>query len=412
MAETVANLLDLLKEVWTDDRLNRQFYSKTTWLDKVEKTNKYTIGRQAQVPVETSLPGGSTTHTAAGGALNAADSLHVDRADYTISYEYQNVEIELAALNQADSAAHTTVDAHDQTIVSNVDAMRYGLCRQLVGNQDALIAATTGTATSSEIELSASGYGFDAIERGWLRPGVTVDIGTAANETSAAADRKITAVEESTSTPSITVDGAAVTLAGSEFVSIANARSGATSKEMNGLRQIAGSSTSAVGTLDPDTAGQEFWKPAHVDTSTTLVSMALMLTLQRKVFQKAGEFPTYFTTSAYQAAELYSQYQNQVRFNTDDPKAGNSHSFEWNGLKIEVDPHIPNRELYLLTLEDFCVVTGGKFGKPTWVSSLAGQSPISTWKQGYTSVVDALVYPLQLAVKRRNRNAAAIGLTA
>ena len=71
MAETVANLLDLLKETWTDDRLNRQFYSKTSWLDRVEKTNKYTIGRQAQVPVEPSelgrpVPGGQRDRGVAG----------------------------------------------------------------------------------------------------------------------------------------------------------------------------------------------------------------------------------------------------------------------------------------------------------------------------------------------------------
>ena len=79
-SETVTNLFDLLKEVWTQDRLERQFYNKNQWLDKVEKTNKYTIGREALVPLEKSLPGGTSTKSHTGGTLNPADPLHVDRA--------------------------------------------------------------------------------------------------------------------------------------------------------------------------------------------------------------------------------------------------------------------------------------------------------------------------------------------
>ncbi|MGH2761384.1 MAG: hypothetical protein ACRDLD_02190 [Thermoleophilaceae bacterium] len=411
MAETVANLLDLLKEVWTQDRLEGQFYNENRWLDKVEKTNKYTIGRQAQVPVELSLPGGSTTHTAAGGALNPADALHVDRADYTLVYEWQQVEIEAGALNQADTVGErSTIDAADQTIASNVGAMRRNLGRQFVSNQDALIAECATTTTSNTVSLRPTGYGFGAIERGWLRPGMLIDIGTTASESSVAADRSIVSVNESDTAPSIVIDGATVTTtATGHFVSVANARAGTTSNEANGLRQMAGSETTVVGTIDPASVGQ--WVPAHVDTATTLVSLDLLLTLQRKVFQKTGKWPTYVTTSPYQAAQLYSQFQSQVRFSDDKTAAGNAHGFKWNGMEIAVDPDIPDRELYMLTLSDFFVVTGGKFGKPTWASEVQGASRGMLYKQGFTSFVDALTYPCQLAAKRRSSHASAIGLT-
>ena len=411
-SETVSNLTDVLKEVWTQDRLEKQFYDGTRWADKVERTNKYTIGREALVPLETSLPGGTSTFLAAGGTLNAADDLHVDRADYDISYLYQQVSLQIAALNQADAVGvRSTVDAMDQTMESNVLGLRKEFNRQSVSNGDALIAKCLAGAANTTVLLDPANKGSHAIRAGWIRPGHVVDIGTTANEVAVGDAVTVVTVTESDTAPAF-VASASVTETANDYVSIANARAGTASNETNGLRTIAGSTTTAVGGLDPDTAGEEFWKPAHVDTATTVISLDLLLTLQRKVYQKTGKWPSYITTSPKQAAELYAQFQNQVRFATDNPKAGNAHGFEWNGLGINPDPDIPDEEVYLLTLEDFLLVTGGKLGKPTWVSDLEGAGGRLRWNQGSTTLSDALVYPVNVAIKRRNSHAAAIGLTA
>ena len=412
MAESVANLFDLLKEVWTQDRLEKQFYSESRFLDRIEKTSKYTIGRRAQVPIESSLPGGYTVHTAAGGSLNPADHLHVDRADYELTYHWQQVEIEAGALNQADSVgAHSTVDAADQTITSTVLALRREINRQSVMDGSARIANCDSTSNSTTVNLDPAGYGYDAIVRGWLRPGVAIDIGSAADGDSVAAGRIITGVKEDPNDPEITISGAGVTTAQTDFVSIAGARSrtDGSSLEMMGLRGIVGSDTTTVGGINPTT--NSFWKPALVDSTTTTVSLNLLLDLQRAVYQKTGKWPDYVTTSPKQAADLYALYQTQVRFAGDNPSAGNVDGFKWNGMEVHADPDIPDRELYLLTLSDFLVVTGGKFGKPTWASDIEGAGGRLRWKQGATSFVDAVVYPCQLAVKRRNSSAAAVGLT-
>lgn len=409
-SETVANLTNLLKEVWTQDRLERQFYDQTRFADRIEKTNRYTIGRNADVPLETALPGGFTVAGAAGSsALNAASALNVDRLQYTLTYNWQQIALETGALAQADSTGvRSTVDALDQTITSNLLAFRKDMQRQWVGNQDALIAKTTGTATSATIALDPTGYGYDAIVRGWLRPGLTVDIGTTADETTITTDKTITAVAESSSAPTVTISSS-VTLSGTTYVSIANARVGTASLEMNGLRNIVGSASSTVGGV----AGGTYWQPASVDTTTGLVSLDLLLTLQQNVYQKTGAYPSYVTTSPYQAKQLYSLFESQVRFQGDDGgSAGNVAGFKWNGMSVNPDPDIPNRELYLLNLPDFLIVTSGGIGKPTWVSDIEGAGGKLRWSQGTTKFVDALVYPANLAIKRRNSHAAAIGLTA
>ncbi len=411
-AETVSNLSNLLKEVWTQDRLERQFYAETRLADKIEKSNKYTIGRQAQVPLETSLPGGTSTVPISGSsALNPADPLHVSRADYTLVQLWQQVALEAAALAQADSVGvRSTVDALDQTVTSNVLAMRKEFNRQFVSNGDALIAQCTNGAADTTVLLDPAGYGYDAIVRGWLRPGLTVDVGTTANETSGGADLKITGVTESSSAPAITVSSS-VTETSSMYVSVANARSGSTSNEANGLRNIVGSSTTTVGNINP--SSNPFWKPALVDTTTTSVSLDLLLTMQQAVYQKTGKMPTTFYTSPYQAKQLSSLFQAQVRFTPDNVQAGSITAFEWQGVgSVSPDPDIPNRELYLVDPSAFILVTDGRFGKPMWASDIEGSGGRLRWTQNTTQFQDGLVYFFQLGIKRRNSHAAAIGLTA
>lgn len=409
--EAVSNLLEMLKEVWTQDRMERQFYDGTRWLDKVEKTAKYTIGRQAQVPLELSLPGGdSSVPTAGSSALNAADTLHPDRADYTLTQQWRQVAIEAAALNQADTVGmRSVVDAQDATIKSNVLGMRKNINRQVVSNGDALIAGTLAGAADTTVLLDPAKYGADAIYRGWIRRGMVVDIGTTANEVSVGDAVTVVSVTKSETAPAF-VASASVTETASTFVSVANARLGTTSFECDGLRSIVGSASSTIGTLAPASVPE--WQPAKVDTTTTTVSLDLMLNLQRAIYQETGEYPKYITTSAKQGANLYALFQNQVRFDSDKSAAGNVEGFKWNGFDIAIDPDIPNQELYLLNLPDFLVVTGGQFGKPTWASDIEGAGGQLRWSQGSTKFVDGLYYSLQLGVKRRNSHASAISLTA
>ena len=412
MAETLANLLNLTKEVWTQDRLEDQFYSETRFLDRIQKTPQFSIGRQAQVPLQLSLPGGySAVPTSGSSSLNSADKLHVNRADYKLTDHWQQVALETAVIGQADSTGvRSAVAAVDQTIQSNVKALRREIMRQVVGNGDALIAQCTTSSTTTTINLLSTGYSYDAIVRGWLRPGQTIDIGTTGSQASVASAVTINSVSENATTPTITISGSNVTTSSSHYVSISGARSGTTSNEASGLRTIVGSTSSVIGTLDPATVTQ--WQPAKVDSTTTLVSLSLLLDLQRAVYQKTGKWPSYVTTSPYQCANLYALYQNQVRFNGDNPSAGNVDSFTWNGMSINCDPDIPNRELYMLTLDDFLVLTDGKFSKPTWVSDIEGAGGQLRWKQGTTQFVDALYYPFQLGVKERLSHSSAIGLTA
>jgi hypothetical protein len=416
MAATVASYTDVMKQVWTADRIVKQFYDGNPLLERIEKTSRFHTGADARVPLHKGRSGGVSSKPAAGGALNPADGQRVDAAVYNYTHQYGQVEIESAAIDQTDGKSLAVANVIDTEVSGMVSDLRHNITRQLVSNGDALIAQFTTTSATTPLNLLNTGYGFDAIERGWLYPGLQVDIGSTSNEVVRADAHFITAVSEDATTPTVTVSttnggsAASLTTASTDYISVANARSGATSYETNGLRQIAGSASSAVGGLDPDTAGEEFWKPAHVDTTTTALTLDLLLLLQRKVHQKVGTAPSVVLTSLKQQAAWYALLQNQTRF-TGETKlgAGKVDAVSWNGMIVEAQNDIPNRELYMLTFEDFFLVAPP--GGPKWFSDQTGTSGLP-WKQGYTSFVDGIAYRPNLAVRRRNGCAAATALTA
>jgi hypothetical protein len=315
---------------------------------------------------------------------------------------------------QGPGGNHSVVDSVDLEIDGALSDMRKSLMRQVLGGGDALIAQTTTTTNSTVVLLTpqnttgAAGvapFGYDAIAAGHLRVGQYVDIGTTGNETSAGADLLISAVSEVAATPSITVQ-TAITTTTLGYVSIRDNRSGTTAYETNGLRSIAGSTSSALGGLDPDTAGEEFWKPAAVST-TTSVSLDELLTLQRSIFKKVGKNGTYVLTSPKQLANIYSFLQSQVRFTGEKSiGAGNVESVTWNGLEINALPDVYDQDLYMLTLEDLLCITDGRWGKPVWASDIEGRGGRFHWNVGNTNFVDGLAYFFNIGARRRNGFAA------
>lgn len=402
-----------MQEVFTASRLEKQFYNEFRLFDRLQRTSSWTHGKKAVVPIHAGRSGGVTTLSSAGGTLNAADKQKVDRAEYLVPYHYHQIELQLAAINEATGGGFSIGSSVNLEVEGGLSDLRNNITRQFLGDNTGLIARMDAVTNNTTLELTASGYGYDAIVRGWLYPGLLVDVGSTADPDSEVDGLAIVSVKEDSSDPDIIL-AAGDTVTDGSFISVAQAtqNGGNTSNESDGLRNMFGSTTSASGTLDPDTAGQEFWKPSHVDTTTTVLSLNLLLTLQRKVNQKVGSRSGTLVMGLYQKQNFYELLQNQVRFTSDKVAAGNDQTETWNGGPIIDLPEVPDREVYYLTLDDLALVTGAKIKKPTWVSSLQGANQAMLWAQGSTRFVDALTYPVGLAMSRRNSGAAAIGLTA
>lgn len=417
MAQTATGLLTVLKEAWTSDRVQRQFLSDDTPLSRLESVKATMIGKQAQTPVLLAGSGAYTSVGASGGLLNTAGQQSVNQAQWTLIYHWFQVEIETSALNQAGgSNAQAIVSAKDLEFEGAIIDTRRQVTRQVVTNGDSIVAQCATAGPSATVSLlpspSGSAYGFDALQRFWLHPGARVSVGTTANAQALAANQVISAVGINAGTPTITIPASISTTSGTHFVYINNPNSAtAPSPEMNGLRQMINVS-GALGGLNPGTAGQELWQAAARDTGTTVLSLDLLLSLQQGVMQYSGKKHTDVWTGLKQQKNFYALLQNQVRFASDaGMTAGQVDKVTWNNMQVEAFPAIPDSDWHCLTLSDLCLITGD-ISKPTWASDLEGSGGRGRWKQGATSFVDGVTYPIQVGMQRRNTHASATGLTA
>lgn len=403
--------LELLKETFSSDDLEAMFWTQTKVLDKVENVgDAFTIGEKVIVPALVDFSGGYSVKDKAGGTLNAADHIKPDTLEYEIVYHYFQVGVEFGLLNQANGSSTSVGVALDQELSNALKAMYRQVERQFLSSGDSLIAKCGTTSGSTEVELDSSDYGYDAIVRKWLYKGLPVDIGTTADEDSVVAGAVIQSVERDSSTPSITIDSS-VTTDSNDYVSIKDARSGTTSYEQPGLRQIGGTNDT-VGGINPSTAGNDWWQPAKSDTSTTSLSLELLTDMQDAVFQETGEEPTDHITSRRQESQYYLLLQSQTRFAQDGSQgAGKTSGPTWNGIRPVAVPAVPTREWHMTSLNRDFIRVYGKHKTPTWFSELEGTKKGLRYNTGNTDFGDTLAYPCNIVPRRRNGTASATALT-
>lgn len=398
MPATLANYDAVLKEMWPSDELEDQLFNGTDTLDLIERSSKWNestkVGQQAVVPIKVARPGGFSAVPAAGSAgLNAADNVGVAQGVYQYGHFWEQMKIENAAISNT-SDKQAIVDVLDSEVEGHTDGMRKQLERMMFGNQDGLIAECTTTSASATVNLLSTGYGPDALDAGWLHEGMVIDIGSAASEGSRVADATISAVSLANETITI---GSSVTTAAGDFVSVANGRSGTTSYDMNGLRNVI-SPTATLGGLT--VAAQPRWA-STVDSTTTTISLDALLTLRRDITRQAGtqNGPSDVIASLLQADRLYQLQEAKIRFAGDGGlSTANSEGTKVYGMVARGDPNCPARHIFLPRIKDLFIV---RDKPPHWISEITGGGKLE-WSQGTTAFVSALIYNCNLCAVRRN----------
>jgi hypothetical protein len=249
VSQTATTLANVLREAWTDLRIQKQYYADDAPLSRLEDaTDTVMIGKQAQVPIWTDLnSGGYTSTSAAGGNLNTATNQASNQALYTLSQHFMPISLEFSALNQSGSNSQSIISGKNMEISGALETLRNQATRQLVTNGDGIVAQCASGGASATISLVASpsgtAWGYDAIVRNWLRPGAVIDVGTTADTDALLTAGTVTAVSEVAATPTITTATSITTVAGTHFVYIANPNSAtAANPELNGLRNIVNTS--------------------------------------------------------------------------------------------------------------------------------------------------------------------------
>jgi hypothetical protein len=416
MPQTAVSLAQVEKEVWTADRLQKQFEDKNAPLGRIEAVRGVMIGRQAQTPVLAGRSGAFTSVGAAGGNLNPAQQQPVAQALWTLVYNWFQIELDTSAIAQASGqSAQSIVGGKDLEIEGAIENTKHQMTRMLVTNGDGIIAAFDTTASATTLKLvNAAGegaaYGYSSLVRGWLFSGMPIDIGTTADADVLATENPVTAVDwTNPAAPTITVTTAVATTLGTHYAYVPNPNSpSAPNPELNGLRQIVGSG--ALGGLNPATAGQDYWRGAFRDTTTTTFSLDLPLNLQRYVLQNSNQPGSAVWTGYKQQANFYALLRNMVSFSGDQNlSSGHVDGPTWNGMTVDAFADVLDSDWFQLTLSDLVRIKSA-IDKPTWASDLEGAGGSTRWKQGTTRFADGVVYPMQVGCQRRNTHAAATAL--
>lgn len=402
MGATLSTINGALKQVWTQDTLEEQIYQKNPFLDTLEKTDRYNVGASAVTPIHVQRNGGYSALPAGGGTINTAGNQGVAQATWQYTHHHQPINIQGSAIDGSASNAQSVANVVDLEVTGALNDIRKQLTRQAFENGDALITPC-GVTTASNVVVLSTTDGYDALLRRWLFVGSQVDIGTAANATSLVNGETVTAVSKVAATPTITVT-TPITTTSANFVSVKGNRSGTTSYEMNGLRNIV-SQTADLGNLT--VAAQPEWQAAEVTTTAQTLTLTLMLNKQQAVQQQTGDTPDSILTSLKQQQAFYSLLQSQTRFPTDKLGAGNVAGVEWNGMTFWAHPDCFSGDMYFLSKAHLFICATDK---PYWQNKITG-GDILSWIQNTDSYGAKLSYRMNLCTNRRNAHARLGGLS-
>lgn len=404
MAADLTSVDAALRETWTENRLAEQLYQENPFLARIKRLNNTQVGQQAVTPIHTGRNWGYTALPAAGGTLNSAGQQELKQATWQYTHHHVQVKIQGSAIDGTRGDALSVAQVVDMEVEGALTDLNRQLTRQLFMDGNALVAQCGTTTASTTVVLNATS-GFNALERGWLGIGAAVDIGTTASEATIADGVSITAVNESSSSPTITISGAAVSTTSSHYVSFKNARSGSTSYEMNGLGNVVSTSADLGGL---SVAAVPSWASPLVDSTTQALTLSLMYNANRKVTQKTGKPASYVLTGLKQQQKFYELVQSQVRFAGDSGMAaGNVDGVSFNGMTVYAQPDCKNEDMFFLTIEDLLIVSAGD---PFWQNKIAGAN-ILQWVQGEDAYGAKITVRHNLGARRRNSHVAYRGLS-
>jgi hypothetical protein len=416
MPTTVASQLDIAKEVFDSDTLEKQFYDDYPFLKMLEKKQRVVIGKRAQVPIWANRAGGTTIATSAGTtSINTSGAEVVDQAQYNMTYNYFPVGIQVGAMNEITGGSQSVGDAYTQMISGGISNIRNHVLRQFLTGHGRIAALGTDAGADTTWDLLeeastslAAGEvsGTHALQMGWIVPDDVLQAGTVADPDSLTASATVSAVSESITAPTITTEDSIAHTAGTDYVRLAGNGTAVATIESAGLVTIAGTSGNSVGAIDGAT--NSYWNPAEVVTTQQLPDLELLLRLARRVTKKTGSGEVFALLGLAQLDNIYQFLQAQVRFTGDkEIGAGGSEQVKWRGMTLHAFPHVPDNFLFFLDLDALEIVLG-KYTKPTWLSDIHGSGMLRDPRS--TLFEDTVMYATGLAARKRNSMAAATRL--
>lgn len=393
----IATLGAILKDLYLPPVVE-QLNNEVLFLQRLEPRSQELYGNQAIVPLHTTRSGGIGSRGETD-ALPAAGSQGYKRATFDLKQHYGRVRVTGLAMAKTASEAGAFLQALKGELDGIRNDLKKDIARQSYSDGTARIA-TCGTTTAANVVVLSSA---EPLRKSQLYIGQVVDIGTLAAPTTIASGRNITDVN--IATPSITIDGAAVTTSSAHFVfRSGNAAASSVSNEMVGLQGlISDTGVGTVGGIDASAAGNSFWQNQFDSTGGALTKDALTKAFNIVNIQ-GGNVSLLVSSFGLQRA-LFNLLQTQVQYIEPLNLKGGFKALEYMGQPFVADLEAPFGKIYLLD-ERFLKV----FATSDW-HFLDEDGHVLKWVSGFDSWEAVLARYMNFGISRRNVQMVLTGLT-
>jgi hypothetical protein len=334
-----------------------------------------------------------------GDAIPAAGSQTDVKAEQSLKTHVIHCRWTKQVMRAARSSRGALRKAVDGEMRYSVKDLRRQIGRQVLGTADGVIATCTTTSASTTLNLATT---TTAVQMRQFEVGMFVDIGTLASPTSQSSANKITAVDASAKTLTLT---SAVTTTGSHFVFLRGSGGGPGTgqKELTGLQHAVSDTTTAYG-LAPASY------PVHKAVVDTNGGVARPATIQ--AFEAA--LGNVYLTSGYMGKRmglttvgimnaLSAQMQTQRRYGGDRTALAGGYT----GLSVytpqgdvvfAADKDVPTGNAFLLALDEWII---NEWQPAGWEDE---DGNVLKYVSGYLEYEAIYSWMMDIATTQRNAN--------
>jgi len=337
-------------------------------------------------------------------ALPTAGAQSYAAAQFDLAYLYGTARF----TGQAIQKTKTDAGAFLRVITSELDGLKNDLtldsARQFYGDGTGVIA-TVASLAGQVITLTSA----EALDKGYLGIGMTIDIGSIANPTLRNAAVAITDADPTV--PSITITGAGAIVANDVIFRASNA-DGTGSKEINaGLQALIPTAANTVGGINAASVGNKWWDNKR-DTSGGALSLSNLMLDWNKVLAAGGRpdnMVALTTPGLVRRLFATSDFTSNVRFVDSTQLTGGfeSISFQAGGgrVKLMADRLAPYGKVHFVDKAKIQVYSPGDW------DYLSRDGLTIRWDSNKDAYLAVLFRYVNLGISQRNTSLVMSGLT-
>lgn len=400
MAATLTTLNKILKEFYLPpvvDQLNNNILLPQ--LLEVDKENIQ--GLAAFVPLHFARSGGIGSRPELG-TIPASTNQQYNRAQYDLKYHYARVSVSGPSIFRTESEAGAFLQAMKSELDYIKNDLMYDFARQMYADGTGQIANLIINTAVSVVVLGSTGA--EAISKGFLYVGQVIDCGTAANPVLEFTARTITDVN--VLTPSITVSGAAVTTAATDFIyRSGNAAAGVVYEMDAGLQAIIAPAANTLGGINAAAAGNRWWDNLR-DTAGGALTVDNMLIDWNKALAAGAQVDKLLVLGSLGLQRVFfNGLKALVQYIEPTKIRGGYEYLEFQGVKFYGDRLAPWGKLYFVDQGHI------KLFSPADWDFLARDGQAVKWVQDQDAFQSVLFRYANLGADRRNTLTVMSGLT-